>query len=175
MPRPSDLETRRRLVEQLVLLEGDRRERERLLIEVTLRGGWARAAALYRPTPTPDGPRWSAVRARGPAELLPAADLVEGIAEGTISFEPPLGRAVLLAGEGSRRVALALGDHAGEEAVDELGALLEVLALLDPSPLAATLPSDPYHAPLPEAPHPREADDRSPEEPLGEGGLETER
>jgi hypothetical protein len=119
------------LVEQLVEMP-DRNRRARLLLETIQVGGWAQAVALFQPAMQKGSTAWMQLLARGPADLLPAPELVEAIEKGEFPPELPLKGHVLFAGEREGRTALALGSVTEEEqTVAELEALLEVWVALD--------------------------------------------
>ena len=116
MNETEQMEALAELVGQL-LEETDPRHQERLLVESLHRGGWAQAVALWHRTE--DG-RWIQVLARGSDDLLPPRGQVEGIFEGDLPGDLPLGRRVLYAPRNDGVLGLALGGIAGDLEIEDL-------------------------------------------------------
>jgi hypothetical protein len=105
MKQSEQMEALSNLVGQLIE-EADPRAQERLLVDALIRGGWTQAAALWRRERSRD---WIQVLAKGPDDLLPGRAQVEGIFDGDLPKELPLGKRVLFADRMHGGIGLALG------------------------------------------------------------------
>jgi len=109
-------------------------QRDRILLEAVVSQPWVEAAALWRPGS--DGPefgaRWHQVLSRGPADALPARDVIHTVVHGERSgdFYPSV--RVLQAGTGRGAFALAVACcDAPEEEAELLESLLCLFSVID--------------------------------------------
>lgn len=107
MTPPSRLDELARLVDLLVDCADDA-TRERVLLEALAGLDWIEGAALYRRSDA----GWHQALVRGPLDALPAAEVVEAVASGTLEATLPHGLRVLTSKESG--VAIAIQLHAAQ-------------------------------------------------------------
>jgi hypothetical protein len=116
MNEAEQMESLADLVGQLVD-ESDPRAQERALVASLYDGQWAQAVALWR---RGRDRRWIQVIAQGPDDLLPRRSQVEGIWDGDLPPELPLGKRVFFAKRNGGVLALAVGGIAGDLEIEDL-------------------------------------------------------